>query len=95
MILLQVLGLVAFIRAHKDLKARNLAESGSLPTSPVPVRRSRTFKECFTTAAVVYMGCSVVAAIIGANVTWETNKLRQLHALENLRLTKEMYKLRP
>ncbi|DBB11063.1 TPA: hypothetical protein ACH3X3_006528 [Trebouxia sp. C0006] len=36
-ILLQVLGLVAFIPAHKDIKAKNLAESGALPTSPFPV----------------------------------------------------------
>ncbi|KAL0048519.1 hypothetical protein WJX82_004995 [Trebouxia sp. C0006] len=33
----RVLGLVAFIPAHKDIKAKNLAESGALPTSPFPV----------------------------------------------------------
>jgi len=77
--LLQVLGLVAFIHAHKDIKAKNLAESGALPTSPFPVRRSRTFKECFTTVAVAYIACGVVsAAIMGAFEMLETRHMYKL-----------------
>lgn len=94
LILLQVLGLVAFINAHKASKARNLAESGTVPTSPIPVRQPRTFKKCFTIMVVTYIALSVVgAAIEGAVEGWQTRqmyKLEQLHKLE----TRGMYMLR-
>jgi len=95
-ILLQVLGLVAFIKAHKDLKARNLAESATLPTSPVPVRRSRTFKECFTTVALVYIASSLIGAAI--NVAVEARETRHVYndCMRQLLKpgTRDMYKLR-
>ena len=97
-ILLQVLGLVALINAHKDSKARNLAESGALPTSQVPVRRPRTFRQCLTTVAVAYIACSMVCAVImgadGPRETRHMQELRQMHKLESCRLMRDMYKLR-
>jgi len=85
--LLQVLGLVAFVDAHKALKARHSAESGTLPTSPIPVRSSLTFKECFTIVAVTYIAVTVAGAAIDAAGMREIIKLNKLE-------TREMYKLR-
>lgn len=91
-VLLQVLGLVAFINAHKDLRARNVAESGTLPKSPVPVRRSLTFK-CLTTVAVAYIALSAAHAATEAAENRETMRLYKRETKE-LHKLKEMFKLR-
>ncbi len=90
-VLLQVLGLVAFINAHKDLQARNVAESGTLPKSPVPVRRSLTFK-CLT-VAVAYIALSAARAATEAAENRETMRLYKRETKE-LHKLKEMFKLR-
>ena len=90
-ILLQVLGLVAFINAYKAVKARNLAKSGTLPTTRVPVRRSLTFK-CFTIVAVTYIAVTVAGAAIEAAGMREIMRLYKLETREMCKL-REMYKL--
>ena len=79
---------------QEALKARHLAESGT--SGPLPVRRSRTFKEGFTVVAIAYIAYSLVGAAI--NVAVEGRETRQMYndcMRRRLNLeTIDMYKLR-
>ena len=60
--MLQVLGLVALINTHKVSKARHSAELGSMRYRPV--RKSLSFKECFTILAGTFIVATATSVVV-------------------------------
>ncbi len=67
---LQVLGLVALINTHKPSKARHSAELGSMPYR---LRRSLSFKECFTILAGTFIVATATGVVVLTAVAHERN----------------------
>ncbi|KAL0048521.1 hypothetical protein WJX82_004995 [Trebouxia sp. C0006] len=78
----RVLGLVALINTHKASKARHSAESGSMRYRPV--RKSLSFKECFTILA----GTSIVATATSVVVLTAAAlpEMKEIYKLEMKRM---------
>ena len=80
--MLQVLGLVALTNSHKSSKARHSAESGSMRYRPV--RKSLSFKECFTSLAgtsITATATSVVVLTVAA-----LPEMKEIYKLEMKRM---------
>lgn len=50
--------------SHKASKARHSAESGSMPHMCRPVRRSLSFKECFTILAGTFIVATATSVVV-------------------------------